>query len=329
MDQRVKITRIFFVTLLVIIGLRALDLQVIKPDKVLAMAHKRFDYSIKLSSYRGAMYDRSGQPLAISLDVKSIAVNPRLIDNPSAAASKLARVLKLNEQSVRKRLDSSRFFVWIKRQVPPDEVAAVQKLRIRGIGYYNESKRFYPECDSLGNILGIVGIDGQGLEGLELLFDNLLKGKPRHIEVLKDGMGRIIYARGLPPDEAKDGYTLRLTLDRRLQYVAYSELEQVVKQHAARSGFVIITNPATAEIYALASYPSFNPNLGTYRTMEGHRNLAVVDLFEPGSVVKPIWVSWGMENGLMKPTQTVFCENGLYAYTASTSTTTRNTGGSR
>lgn len=314
MDQRVKIIRVFFITLLAIVGLRALDLQVIKPEKILVMAHKRFDHSIKLSSYRGAIYDRSGQPLAISLDVKSIAANPKLIEHPSAAASRLARVLNLNEQTLRKRLDSSRYFVWIKRQVPPDEVAAVQSLKIRGIGYYNESKRFYPECDSLGNSLGIVGIDGQGLEGLELLFDNLLKGKPRHIEVHKDGMGRIIYARGLPPDEAKDGYTLRLTLDRRLQYVAYSELEQVVKQHDARSGFVIITNPATGEIYALASYPSFNPNLGTYRTMEGHRNLAIVDLFEPGSVVKPIWVGWGMDNGRLKPTQTVFCENGLYSY---------------
>lgn len=314
MDTRVKVIRFFLILLLCIIGIRALYLQVIKPDEVLALAHKRFDHSIKLSTYRGTIYDKSGQPLAISLDVKSLAANPRLIENPAAAASKLARVLNLSEHSLRKKLGSSKYFVWIKRQVPPDEVAAVQALQIRGIGYYNESKRFYPECDSLGNILGIVGIDGQGLEGIELLFDNLLKGKPRQIEVHKDGMGRIIYARGLPPDEAKDGYTLWLTLDRRLQYVAYSELEQVVRQHNARSGFAIITNPATGEIYALASYPSFNPNLGTYRTMEGHRNLGVVDQLEPGSVVKPIWVSWGMENGLMKPSQTVFCENGLYTY---------------
>ena len=314
MEQRVKIVRIFFVLLLAVIGGRALDLQVIKPDKILTLAHKKFDHSIKLSSYRGAMYDKSGQPLAISLDVKSIAVNPRLIDNPGRTASKLARALKINESSLRKRLTSSRYFVWIKRQVPPDEVAAVEALKIKGVGFYNEAKRFYPECDSMANVLGIVGIDGQGLEGLELLFDNVLKGKPRQIEAHKDGMGRIIYARGLPPDEAKDGYTLWLTLDRRLQYIAYSELEQVVKAHSARSGFAIITNPETGEIYALVSFPSFNPNIGLYRTIDGHRNRAVVDLYEPGSVMKPMWVAWGIESGIFKPSQTVFCENGKYTY---------------
>lgn len=314
MDKRVKIVRTFFVVFLLIIGCRALDLQVIKQDKILTMAHKKFDHSIELSSYRGAMYDKSGQPLAISLDVKSIAVNPRLIENPSVAAAKLSRILKVNEHSLRKRISSSRYFVWIKRQVPPDEVTAVEALKIRGVGFYNEAKRFYPESDSMANVLGIVGIDGQGLEGLELLYDNSLKGKPRQIEAHKDGMGRIIYARGLPPDEAKDGNTLWLTIDRRLQYIAYSELEKVIKDQSARSGFVIITNPSTGEIYALASFPSFNPNIGMYKTMEGHRNRAVVDLFEPGSVMKPMWIGWGIEKGIFSPSQTVFCENGKYSY---------------
>ncbi len=314
MAQRVKVIRILFVLLLAVIGCRALDLQVVKPDKILTLAHKKFDYSIKLSSYRGAMYDKSGQPLAISLDVKSIAVNPRLIDNPARAASKLANVLNINERSLRKRLDSSRYFVWIKRHVPPDQIAAVEKLKIKGVGFYNEAKRFYPECDSMANVLGIVGVDGQGLEGLELLFDNVLKGKPRQIEAHKDGMGRIIYARGLPPDEAKDGYTLWLTLDRRLQYIAYSELEKVIKSHNARSGYAIVTNPATGEIYSMVSYPSFNPNIGLYKTIDGHRNRAIVDLYEPGSVMKPMWIAWGIEKGIFRPSQAVYCENGKYNY---------------
>jgi cell division protein FtsI (penicillin-binding protein 3) len=314
MGQRVKVVRIFFMLFLLAIGARAFYIQVVTPDRILTLAHKKFDYNVKLSAYRGGIYDKSGQPLAISLDVKSIAANPRMVRNPSAAAAKISHALNLSTPSVRKKVSSSRYFTWIKRQVSPDEVAVVQALNIGGIGFYNEAKRFYPESESLANILGIVGIDGQGLEGLELMFDNILKGKPRQIEVRKDGMGRIIYARGLPPDEAKDGYTLYLTLDRRLQYIAYSELEATIRQHNAGSGFAIITNPETGEIYAMVSYPSFNPNLGMYKTMEGHRNRAVVDLFEPGSIMKPIWISWGIESGRMRPTQTVYCENGAYTY---------------
>ena len=314
MGKRVKGIRIFFMMFLALLGARALYIQVVTPDRILTLAHKKFDYNIKLSAYRGGMYDKSGQPLAISLDVKSIAANPRIVENPRAAAAKLARALNLSEPSVRRRLASTRYFTWIKRQVSPDELAAVQAMNIRGIGFYNEAKRFYPESEALGNVLGIVGIDGQGLEGLELMFDSLLKGKPRQIEVRKDGMGRIIYARGLPPDEAKDGYTLCLTLDRRLQYIAYSELAETIRGHNAGSGFAIITNPVTGEILAMVSYPSFNPNIGVYKTMEGHRNRAVVDLFEPGSVMKPIWISWGIEKGRIRPNQTVFCENGKYSF---------------
>jgi len=314
MVPRVKFIRIVFLVFLGFIASRAFYLQVIKPETVLAMAHKRFDYNIKLSSYRGAIYDKSGQPLAISLDVKSIAANPKNIQNPAAVAAKLSKVLGIDEHSLRKKLSSPRLFTWVKRQVTPDEAAVVEALKIRGIEFYNEAKRFYPESDSSSNILGFVGLDGQGLEGLEILYDNILKGKPRQLEVQKDGRGRIIYARGLPPEEAKDGCTLWLTIDRRLQYIAFSELEQTVRQQNASSGFAIITNPYTGEIYAITSYPGYNPNLGQFKTMDGHRNRAIVDLFEPGSVMKPLWVAWGIENGRFRPTQSVFCENGQYSY---------------
>ena len=236
------------------------------------------------------------------------------MENPAKAAARLSRALKVDEHALRKRLESDRYFVWIKRHATPDEVAKVEGLSIKGIGYYREPKRFYPEGEALANVLGFVGIDGEGLEGLELLYDGMLQGKPGHIEVRKDGLGRIIYARGLSADETKDGSTLWLTIDRRLQYIAFSELEKAVRENKASSGFVIITNPSTGEIYAMASYPSFNPNLGSYKNLQGHKNRAVVDRFEPGSVVKPVWVGWGMETGIMKPSQIVFCENGKYTY---------------
>ena len=314
MAGRVKAVRILLILLLAAIGSRAFYLQVLHPDTIISRAHKKFDHDVKLSSYRGTVYDKSGQPLAISLEVKSIAANPRLIGNPASASAKLARVLKINEHSLKKRLLSDKYFVWIKRHASPDEVAKVEALNIRGIGYYHEPKRFYPEGESIANVLGLVGIDGQGLEGLELLYDGILQGKPRHVDVRKDGFGRIIYARGLSPDEAKDGSTIWLTIDRRLQYIAFSEIERTVRENNAASGFVIITNPTTGEIYAMASYPSFNPNTGSYKNLQGHKNRAVVDRFEPGSVIKPMWIGWGMENNLMKPAQIVFCEKGRFTY---------------
>ncbi|MGC9325035.1 MAG: peptidoglycan D,D-transpeptidase FtsI family protein [Desulfomonilia bacterium] len=312
MAGRVKIAQFVFLCMLALIGLRAFYLQVISPDEIIAQAHKRFDHAIKLSPNRGTIYDRVGQPLAISLEVKSIAANPRLIKDPARTARKLSKILDLNASSLQKKLKENRYFVWIKRHATPDEVAAVRALEIKGIGYYDEAKRFYPESESLANVLGFVGIDGQGLEGLELMFDTTLKGKQRQIEVHKDGLGRIIYARGLPPDEAKDGHTLWLTLDRRIQYIAYNELKKAVSQHSAQSGFIIITNPLTGEIYAIVSYPGFDPNQGSYTHLTGHKNRAVVDVFEPGSVIKPMWVSWGLENRLFKPSQIIFCENGKY-----------------
>jgi cell division protein FtsI (penicillin-binding protein 3) len=314
MAGRVKAFRILLILFLAAVGIRAFYLQVIQPDTVISLAHRKFDYNVKLSSYRGTIYDKSGQPLAISLDVKSIAANPRLIDRPASCAAKLARVLKINEHTLKKKLESDKYFTWIKRHASPDEVAKVEALGIRGIGYYNEPKRFYPEGESMANVLGFVGVDGQGLEGLELLYDGVLQGKPRHIDVRKDGLGRIIYARGLTPDETKDGYTVWLTIDRRLQYIAFSEIERAVKKNRATSGFVIITNPVTGEICAMASYPGFNPNIGSYKNLQGHKNRAVVDRFEPGSVIKPMWISWGMEYDILNPVQNVFCENGRFTY---------------
>jgi len=311
---RIKIARIFFVALLALISIRAFDIQILRPDSIISAAHKRFDHTIKLSPHRGTIFDKSGQPLAISLEVDSIAANPRLIKNPAWAASKLSKTLQIEQRSLRRKLESDRYFVWIKRHASPDEITTVKSLNIRGIGYYSEAKRFYSESESLANVLGIVGIDGHGLEGIELLFDHALKGKERHIEVRKDGLGRIIYARGMPSDDNKDGNTLWLTIDRRMQYIAFSELEKAVKDNKAKSGFVIITNPMTGEIYAMSSYPSFNPNIGTYRNLDGHKNRGVVHIFEPGSVIKPFFVSWGLEHKIFKPSQSIFCENGKITY---------------
>lgn len=314
MAGRVKGVQLLLIGLLVVIGLRAFDFQVIQPGQIITQAHKRFDHAIELSSNRGTIYDKGGQPLAISLEVNSIAVNPRILANPAHAASKLSSILGLDRRHLERRLREKRYFVWVKRHVTPDEVKAVKALNIKGVGFYDEAKRFYPDSESLANILGFVGIDGKGLEGLELMYDSVLKGKERKIGVHKDGMGRIIYARGLPPDEANDGYPLWLTIDRRIQYIAFTELKKAVTANKAQSGFVIITNPSTGEIYAMASYPSFDPNKGSYQHLAGHTNIAIAHTFEPGSVIKPVWVSWGLEKKVFNVSQSIYCENGSFTF---------------
>lgn len=314
MGRRLKFVSIFFLILFVSLALRAFDLQVLSANQIISQAFRRFDHSLQLSPNRGTIDDRSGQPLAISLDVKSAAANPRLIKHPRKTAAKIAGVLHIQTNTLVKKFSSDKYFVWIKRHLTPDEFTALKNLNIKGISFYNEAKRFYPESDCMANVLGIVGIDQNGLEGLELFYDHMLKGKPRHIDVQKDGRGKIICARGLEPEEAQEGMNLGLTIDRRIQYIAYNELKKTIAANNARSGFVIIANPYTSEIYALASFPSFNPNMGTYHHLGGHKNRAVVDSFEPGSVIKPIWIGWGLQNQLFNPSKSIFCENGEFRY---------------
>ncbi len=314
MARRIKAVQFIMIALLAAISLRAFELQVISSDTIIARANKKFDHAVELSSNRGTIYDRSGQPLAISLEVKSIAANPRIMDDPWGAALQLSKVLDIDRRHLGKRLSEKKYFVWVKRQVTPGEVEAVKALKLNGIGFYDETKRFYPESESLANLIGFVGIDGKGLEGLELSYDTLLKGMERKIGVHKDGMGRIIYARGLQSDEVKDGNTLRLTIDRRIQYIAFQELKKAVITNKAKSGFVIITNPSTGEILALASNPSFDPNKGAYNHLSGHSNMAITHTFEPGSVIKPFWVGWGIEKKMFNATRSVFCENGSFTF---------------
>lgn len=314
MARRIKAIQYIMIALLAAITVRAFELQVISSDEIITRAHKKFDHAVELSSNRGTIYDRSGQPLAISLEVNSIAANPKIIADPWKASMQLSKALDLDRRYLAKKLSEKRYFVWIKRQVTPNEVEAVKALNIKGVGFYDEAKRFYPESESLANLIGFVGIDGKGLEGLELSYDAILKGMERKIGVHKDGMGRIIYARGLQPEEAKDGNTLRLTIDRRIQYIAFQELKKAVVNNKAHSGFVIITNPFTGEILALASNPSFDPNKGAYNHLSGHTNMAISHTFEPGSVIKPFWVGWGIDKKMFNVTRSVFCENGSFTF---------------
>jgi len=314
MAGRIRLIQFVLLAMLGLVSARAFEFQVIHPGLIIEKANKRFDHAVELSPHRGTIFDRSGQPLAVSLDVKSIAANPKIIENRRVAARQLAGALGINRTVLEKKLSEKKYFVWVKRQVTPDEVETVKALKIKGIGFYDEAKRFYPESESLANLIGFVGLDSKGLEGIELYYDGILRGKERKIGVHRDGMGRIIYARGLQPENVNDGNTLWLSIDRRIQYIAFQELKKAISDNKAQSGFVIITNPYTGEIMAMASYPSFDPNKGSYRHLAGHANMAITHAFEPGSVIKPLWVAWGLEKKLFSMSKSIFCENGAYTF---------------
>ncbi|HRW81403.1 MAG TPA: penicillin-binding protein 2 [Desulfomonilia bacterium] len=314
MAGRIRFIQFVLLAMLGLVSARAFEFQVVNPALIIEKSHKRFDHAVELSPHRGTIFDRNGQPLAVSLDVKSVAANPRIIENRRDAARHLAKALRIDRRALEKKLGGKRYFVWVKRQVTPDEVAAVKALDIKGVGFYDEAKRFYPESESLANLVGFVGVDSKGLEGLELQYDGILKGKERKIGVHRDGMGRIIYARGLQPETVNDGNTLWLTIDRRIQHIAFQGLKKAVSDNRAQSGFVIISNPATGEILALTSYPSFDPNRGSYRHLAGHANMAITHNFEPGSVIKPLWVSWGLEKKSFGMSRSIFCENGAFTF---------------
>jgi len=314
MVKRVRIIQTVMLATLGILAIRAFEFQVVRSEEIIDRANKKYERIVELTPNRGAIFDRNNQPLAESVPVKSIAANPKAITNPREASARLARILSLDRRSLEKRLSQDKAFTWIKRQVDPSVAKQVKKLGIDGLSFFDEAKRFYPESESMANLIGIVGIDGKGLEGIELSYDSTLRGQDRRITVNKDGKGRIIYARGVAPDNNQDGATLWLTVDRRIQHVAYEMLKKTVVDRNAESGFVIISNPITGEILALASYPSFDPNLTSFRSLAGHTNMAVTHVFEPGSVIKPLWVSWGLEKKLFDLSKSIYCENGAYTF---------------
>lgn len=314
MAGRVKFILSLFLILLGALAIRAFCLQVVMNDEIISHASNRFDCTVKLSAHRGVILDRRGESLAISIAVDSVAANPYLIKNPYFEASRISKILGVDKKLLVARLKSKKYFVWLKRYVTPSETAALKDLHIKGIGFYKESKRFYPEGASMANVLGIVGMDGYGLEGLELFYNNILRGASKQIVAQRDGLGRIIYARGLSQDFPRDGFDLHLTIDRRVQYIASTVLRNAIQRDNARSGFVIVTNPSTGDIYAMASCPSFDPNRRSYRDLIGHKNRIVVDAFEPGSIIKPFIVSWGLDHSIFEPSDIRFCENGKLSF---------------
>ncbi|MFA5026499.1 MAG: penicillin-binding transpeptidase domain-containing protein [Candidatus Methylomirabilota bacterium] len=307
-------TRILCIFLLLFVGLGSIAtklfiVQVHQRDRLVERANRQYQRFVPIVSRRGTVFDRAGRELAVSLRVNSVFAQPAGVPEPAAAARALAPILEQPAREIQARLAADKPFVWLRRQLAPAPAAAIRELNLKGIGLTPESRRFYPRDELASHVLGFVGLDERGLEGIEHQYDDLLGGKPQFIEAQQDALGRLI-ARQAEPEPRTPIFDLYLTLDEVIQYTAERELARAVERSRAKGGTVIVMNPATGEILALASQPSFDPN--GFRAAPGasRRNRAVTDFFEPGSIFKVILAAGAVEEGVVRPTDRFHGEGG-------------------
>ncbi|RNF84291.1 peptidoglycan D,D-transpeptidase FtsI family protein [Montanilutibacter psychrotolerans] len=277
---------------------RALDLQVLNNDFYRQQGDARIKRELPIATSRGMITDRNGEPLAVSTPVESIWGNPQeLLKNP-ARLPQLATALGMPLDELTRKLGqrAGKEFVFLKRRINPDEAHRILALDIPGVASQREYRRFYPQGEALAHVLGFTNIDDRGQEGLELAFDEWLRGEAGSKRVIRDRRGRIVESVDLIKPAAP-GRDLVLTIDRRIQYLTFRELRHALNETGASSASAVVLDVATGEVLAMANLPTYNPNQFGSGTPDTHRNRAVTDVVEPGSTMKPISVSAALQSG--------------------------------
>lgn len=289
---------------------RATRLQIIEYPLWLERSINQTETTVRVPTYRGSIYDRQGRLLSFSVAQRSLFADAAKVEAPGRVAGHLAPILEENEGAIAKKLSSNRRFVWLKRLLTDQQANAVENLGQSGLSLINEYKRFYPYGQVGGHVLGFVGMDGTGLEGVEKGFDQVLRETTATVCQLRDGIKKCIWLDSAPPPEPMENFGVRLTLDAFIQYLAEYELEKAVAQYRARAGEVVVLDVATFEVLAMANWPFFDPNLSGKSTADTWRNRTITDSFEPGSTFKVFLVSAALEEGTLKERDRIFCENG-------------------
>ena len=279
---------------------RAAYVQIINSDFYQRQGEARYLRELPIATSRGMITDRNGEPLAVSTPVESIWVNPQeLLRNPDRIPQ-LAQALELPSDELAAKLSqkSDKEFMYLKRRINPDKAHAVVALGIPGVFSQREFRRFYPQGEAMAHVLGFTNIDDRGQEGLELAFDEWLRGKPGSKRVIRDRKGAIVESIDLvkPAEPGKD---LTLSIDRRIQFLAYKELRNALVENNAAGGSIVVMDVATGEIMAMVNLPTYNPNSVTGVNSDARRNRAVTDLVEPGSTMKPLTISTALKAGVV------------------------------
>ncbi len=292
------------VLLLVLTGLvwRMFQLMVVQRDFLLSQGNARSLRVVGIPVYRGTIYDRRGEPLAISTPVDSVVANPQEINLDDARLEQLAALLAVPSDQFKQRLahNKQREFMYLKRTVEPALAKQVNALDIPGISLRREYRRYYPSGEIAVHVVGFTNIDDQGQEGLELAYDDWLRGEPGKKRVNKDRLGHVVEDLDVI-QPARPGKDLVLSLDKRIQYAAYRELQAAMHKYQALSGSVVVLDVQTGEVLAMVNQPSFNPNQRPRQHTSDYRNRAVTDMFEPGSTIKPFAVALALASGSYEP----------------------------
>ncbi|HTM87783.1 MAG TPA: penicillin-binding protein [Terriglobales bacterium] len=306
-QKRIYILAAFFLFWAVVICARLVQLQVFDYGELEQHALRQQQRTIEVAPRRGIIFDRSGHDLAMSIAVDSIFAVPSEIPDPATAATLLAHVLKLDAAELRARFHASRTFCWVARKVDADASDRVRALNLRGIYFQKESKRFYPKRELAAQVLGYVGMDDEGLSGIEREFDDQLRGQPGRMLISVDARKRWF---GRVERQPEPGENVVLTIDQAIQYIAERELDKAVRENAAAAGTVIVENPHTGEILALANRPTFNPNQSKKIRPQELNNRAISDIYEPGSTFKLVTLSAALDQRLTHPNELVDCQMG-------------------
>ncbi len=292
---------------------RAGDLQVLDNAFLRRQGDARYLRVQAVPAHRGMILDRHGEPLAISTPVASVWANPGETLAAGRRWPRLAGMLGISADALEARLlrFAEHEFVYLRRHVDPETARAVVALAVPGVGLRREYRRYYPAVEVAAHVVGLTNIDDVGQEGLELAYDDWLKGEPGKRRVLRNRMGQTIEELE-SLREPRPGRDLRLTIDRRIQYLAYRELKAAVRLHRARSASAVVLDAHTGDVLAMVNLPSFNPNDRSALSSERFRNRAVTDSFEPGSTMKPFTIAAALESGAYRPVSRIATAPGYY-----------------
>jgi cell division protein FtsI (penicillin-binding protein 3) len=299
----------------VALGVSVFYRQVVETEYLRGEGDRRYLRLGEIPARRGMILDRNGEPLAVSTPVESVWADPRQLISRADAIPDLARILGLDEAALRERIlgNPARAFVYLKRRVSLQESAAVRALietgDLQGVDFENEYRRFYPGVEVFGHVLGFTDIEDRGREGIERTYDDWLRAEPGARQVIQDGRGQVIaeMAQVRAPHHGKD---LVLSLDRRLQFMAYRALKAAVKEHKAVGGTAVVLDVTTGEVLAMVNQPGYNPNDLSGEDSDRRRNRALTDTMEPGSTVKPLVVAAALERKLVTPKTTIHTSPG-------------------
>ena len=305
---------------------RAVYIQVIANDFFQRQGEVRFARTLALPANRGRVLDRNGLILASSIPAPSIWAIPEDVERDKALLSQLAKLLDMPLAELNKRLENEdKSFVWIKRQVDESVAKDIAALKIKGIYQRKEYKRQYPEGEAAAHVVGFTNVEDIGQEGIELAFNKELGGRSGSRRVIKDRLGRVVEDVGEQISPV-DGQDLQLSVDSKVQFVAYQKLRDAVMLHKAKAGSVVVLDAITGEVLALANYPSYVPGKRQNLTGAQLRNRAITDTFEPGSVMKPFTVGLALESGRITPQSLIDTGNGRLTITGSTISDTHANG---